>query len=814
MAPPNESCATAVVISALPYTDTVSGMVGFYVYYRFTPGSRLVVNASTTLGSYSQINIYTGDCADLTLLESCSSHVVDAETTDAPPQVIWILQAGVSYLFEVELDDHEGTFAVDAVSSGNPFFAVAGVRATSLYASGKTQTRRRYDPFVVNAEEIGPESGDPDSVIAFANDTNGMLWQLSSPNAGGFVVRQITPTSGAVSLEWSIDPTLQFSGTNNVLKIDRVSGDVFIQAWKGGTLGGINRYTTDGTLVTTYGDGTMFVFDDVVSVSGLNDVHRVFNAPRGFAISPDGTTLYYVVLLEYQQAAVGGGCSTGSVFTTGTFPVIRKWDLAGDVDTGLVINYDPMPFTSTYPLRDMSQCAIDIQHTDTTANGDIVVTCNRLVAPTIYGPLLPPVSAPTCTPVITGGSPTWPIGDHLFALRYAAYDWQPCSGVISPFAYGYTTFGPTTSVHIGASTVGHIDVTWGAPPNINTRIVGVVMSSDGGTTWTELVLEAPNAQCVGGTHSIGIPTGAGPVCSWEQTVNFAVGYFLDQFARVAPVVRGERITPAGAVVATYTPSVDDAPDNRLVGIAINEELTGSLYLLTNRHYGDVHGVIYRFALATGGTETDFIPVLIHENDGGSEPAVDLARVVVGSSGVTAQCPSTLVVTGTGLDSYESITVTDPSGASIGFSVISATYTELIIATDDPMTAGQYCVQIDDQAPLCVLVSCAGETFPICRRRRFPLPFDQNKLITIYRIAFLIQSGVSPNAGLTARFSRDGGNTFPLSRSLTAGAMGDYGYRVYTTNLGQGRNWVCELTTSEPYFWALIGCYADIEEGTS
>ncbi len=90
----------------------------------------------------------------------------------------------------------------------------------------------------------------------------------------------------------------------------------------------------------------------------------------------------------------------------------------------------------------------------------------------------------------------------------------------------------------------------------------------------------------------------------------------------------------------------------------------------------------------------------------------------------------------------------------------------------------------------------------------------NRLSALFRIEFLIQSGVSPDAEITINLSKDGGYTWPITRTLTAGAMGAFDWRVYAVNFGQGRNWVCEFVTSEPYFWALIQCYVDMEAGTS
>ncbi len=155
----------------------------------------------------------------------------------------------------------------------------------------------------------------------------------------------------------------------------------------------------------------------------------------------------------------------------------------------------------------------------------------------------------------------------------------------------------------------------------------------------------------------------------------------------------------------------------------------------------------------------------------------------------------------------------PTGLSLNASTGEISGTPTIVGYY-PFTA-----EVTDDVSDTIDVDCSisisdSTSYPMCRKCRFPLPFDMNRLSALFGIEFLIQSGVSPDAEITINLSKDGGYTWPITRTLTAGAMGAFDWRVYAVNFGQGRNWVCEFITSEPYFWALIQCYVDMEAGTS
>jgi hypothetical protein len=96
----------------------------------------------------------------------------------------------------------------------------------------------------------------------------------------------------------------------------------------------------------------------------------------------------------------------------------------------------------------------------------------------------------------------------------------------------------------------------------------------------------------------------------------------------------------------------------------------------------------------------------------------------------------------------------------------------------------------------------------------------NQRMVLHRIEFLVQSGTGLSTGqgedaeIMVRFSRDGGKTYGTIYRISAGRIGDYDHRSFLTRLGQGRNWVVEITTTDPVFYALIDCFADIDMGTN
>jgi hypothetical protein len=99
-------------------------------------------------------------------------------------------------------------------------------------------------------------------------------------------------------------------------------------------------------------------------------------------------------------------------------------------------------------------------------------------------------------------------------------------------------------------------------------------------------------------------------------------------------------------------------------------------------------------------------------------------------------------------------------------------------------------------------------------------FDQDKWLYMSRFELLAQSGTGLSTGqgsdpiVMARFSRDGGQTWGTELQMATGKMGEYRQRAFLNRMGRARNWVVELSSSDPTFVAWLACYADVEEGTS
>lgn len=113
------------------------------------------------------------------------------------------------------------------------------------------------------------------------------------------------------------------------------------------------------------------------------------------------------------------------------------------------------------------------------------------------------------------------------------------------------------------------------------------------------------------------------------------------------------------------------------------------------------------------------------------------------------------------------------------------------------------------------------TQAIRRLRRFPLPFDRSLWVFISRIEFLIQAGMglSPNPDPTVqgvdptasvRFSTDGGLTWGDTIYIPLGAQGEYQLRPVINQIGQMRNGICEISTTDPVFAYLLDCFLDAD----
>ncbi len=63
-----------------------------------------------------------------------------------------------------------------------------------------------------------------------------------------------------------------------------------------------------------------------------------------------------------------------------------------------------------------------------------------------------------------------------------------------------------------------------------------------------------------------------------------------------------------------------------------------------------------------------------------------------------------------------------------------------------------------------------------------------------------------------RLSRDGGHTWGDELWTSAGKIGEYQRRARYLRLGYARDWVAEITVTDPISWSVINCWVTVEEG--
>lgn len=76
------------------------------------------------------------------------------------------------------------------------------------------------------------------------------------------------------------------------------------------------------------------------------------------------------------------------------------------------------------------------------------------------------------------------------------------------------------------------------------------------------------------------------------------------------------------------------------------------------------------------------------------------------------------------------------------------------------------------------------------------------------------SGQGSNPLLMLRYSKDGGHSWSNIKTRSIGAIGRYAARVKFGPMGAGRNWVFEVSLTDPVKFALIGAFAEVEAGES
>lgn len=100
---------------------------------------------------------------------------------------------------------------------------------------------------------------------------------------------------------------------------------------------------------------------------------------------------------------------------------------------------------------------------------------------------------------------------------------------------------------------------------------------------------------------------------------------------------------------------------------------------------------------------------------------------------------------------------------------------------------------------------------IRRLRRAPHLYSEKKQIIYHEIGFDGNTGIGLNVASTAlgydpqfilNISRDGGKTWPLTRQIRAGKVGEYSTMMRTFNVGVARDLVIETVCTDPVDWMI------------
>lgn len=106
-----------------------------------------------------------------------------------------------------------------------------------------------------------------------------------------------------------------------------------------------------------------------------------------------------------------------------------------------------------------------------------------------------------------------------------------------------------------------------------------------------------------------------------------------------------------------------------------------------------------------------------------------------------------------------------------------------------------------------------------RLRRSPHAVAELDRLFISKFQLHLQTAIgnsdTPNPIVTFRCSKDGGRTWSNPRLMQAGKVGEFTKRLIAWRLGQGRDWVFEISTVDQNApWAIVDAYIQAERGTS
>jgi hypothetical protein len=131
--------------------------------------------------------------------------------------------------------------------------------------------------------------------------------------------------------------------------------------------------------------------------------------------------------------------------------------------------------------------------------------------------------------------------------------------------------------------------------------------------------------------------------------------------------------------------------------------------------------------------------------------------------------------------------------------------------------GQHLVGESGTGQISVLDTALGteaDGSAIRRQRITPALFGEHRQFPIRQLEVFLEAGLGTRTGQGAaprvalRNSDDGGKTWSIERTASAGRMGAYGTRVRWTRLGRSSNRVFEVTCSDPIPWRLMDAFVN------
>lgn len=102
--------------------------------------------------------------------------------------------------------------------------------------------------------------------------------------------------------------------------------------------------------------------------------------------------------------------------------------------------------------------------------------------------------------------------------------------------------------------------------------------------------------------------------------------------------------------------------------------------------------------------------------------------------------------------------------------------------------------------------------PIIRRIRGRHLFNESQLVSISSLVVDMATGensIVDNPQVMLRVSKDGGRTWAMERWESLGKVGEYKARAKWRRLGMARDWLFEITVSDPVKFAVNNAYVDV-----